>query len=222
MNDQVDAALRYLDTAMDNLNAGITFVNSAAAQMQHAVDVLKGMDAEPTLRNPLPVPWIGQNVNDCNSDDFSNSDCGCACVAMWLGYLKRVVTVDEVSVATGQPRGFTYTLPAHLITAAVRYNLKLIRALNLDFDKIKAQIDNANPLIVLVHYASLQKRYDKNFKAGHWIVITGYTADSIIYNDPLWQDTSGEAVTLAWTDFDKALADCTIDGNTARQGLVKA
>jgi uncharacterized protein YvpB len=221
MSEQTDAALRYLDTAMDNLNAGITFLNSAAAQLQHTVDILTGMDSEPVLPHRLSVPWIGQNVKDCNTDDFSNSDCGCAAVAMWLRYLKRVVTVDEVSVATGQPRGFTYTLPAHLVTAAARYDLKITRALNLTFDKIKEQIDNANPLIVLVHYASLPKRYDQNFKAGHWIVVTGYTDDAVIYNDPLWQDAQGENVTLAWAEFDKAMADCTLDGNTARQGLIK-
>lgn len=170
----------------------------------------------------LSVPWIGQNVKACTTDDFSNSDCGPASVAMWLGYLGRVVTVDEVSLATNRPRGFTYTLPAHLITAAANYKLRLLRIYALTFDKIRDQIDNADPLIVLVHYASLAKRYDQRYMAGHWLIVIGYTSDSIIYNDPLWQDEQGAGIEMIWPDFYKAMTDCVLDGNTARQGLVKA
>jgi hypothetical protein len=216
VTDKIDDAAKYVDYAMD-------YINAATAQLQHAVSTLRGMEGSITPPNHLMVPWVGQNVKDCNTDDFSNSDCGPASLAMWLAYLNRHATVDEVSLATGQPKGFTYTLPAHLITAAAKFDLKLVRAFNLTFPQIVTQIDNANPLIVLVHYASLPKRYDQNFKAGHWMIVTGYDApDTVIYNDPLWQDVSGEGIRLSWQEFDKALSDCTLDGNTPRQGLIKA
>jgi len=203
------------------LNEGVALSNASAAKFQQAAETWRGMGT-PTIFS-LDVPWIGQNVAECNTDDYSNSDCGPASLAMWIGYLGRVVTVDQVSVATGLPRGFTYTLPAHLITAAGNFGLNLKRVIGLTHDMIKAEIDKRNPLIVLVHYGSLPKRSSATFTAGHWLMLTGYTVDGfVIYNDPLWQDAGGgKSLKMSLAQLDQAMADCAKDGNTINQGLMK-
>jgi hypothetical protein len=55
------------------------------------------------------------------------------------------------------------------------------------------------------------------------LIMTGYTETQVIYNDPYWPDASGgKSIMMSWGDFDRAVADCKIDGNTPQQGLVSA
>lgn len=170
----------------------------------------------------LAVPWIGQNVPGVSTDDLSNSDCGPACVAMWLGLLGQAVTVDQVSVATGLLPGYRYTTPAHLMVAAKTFGLQLRRVTALTPKSIEAHIDDGRPVIALVHYASLPKRFDQKFTAGHWIIATGYTVTQVTYNDPYWNDETGRGLDMSWAELDRAMFDCALDGNTPRQGLVAA
>jgi hypothetical protein len=172
----------------------------------------------PATMKRLGISWIGQNTSAI-TDDYSNSDCGCACVAMWLNFVGVHKTVDDVSAATGLARGYTYTLPAHLMKAAKYYGLSFTRVMNLSVDAIKTEILHAVPIIVLVHYASLPKRFDQNFKAGHWILIVGCDADKVLYHDPYWPDQRGAYLELTNAQLDQAMKDCSIDGNTPYQGL---
>jgi ABC-type bacteriocin/lantibiotic exporter with double-glycine peptidase domain len=198
-------------------------IQQAIDNLEAAMELLNDPDPVPASDHILPVPWVGQNVQGVNTDDFSNSDCGPACVAMLLRMRGQSPTVDDVSKATGLSAGYTYTLPEHLITAAAKFGVKLQRVFNLDSAVIQAIIDRGVPVIVLVHYGSLAQRYDQKFKAGHWIVISGYNHDEAIYNDPLWQEpAAGRGVRLDWADFMQALADCRLDGNRQFQGLVPA
>src|SRR3989304_1750141 len=75
----------------------------------------------------LDVPWLPQNGLQVMTDDYSNSDCGTACLGMALRSRGKMVTVDEVSKETGLPAGFKYTVPADLIKAAAKFDLPLGR-----------------------------------------------------------------------------------------------
>ncbi len=178
------------------------------------------IDLAEQSRVRLDVPWLGQNVG--NEDDWSNSDCGPAGVTMWLRYRHVEVTINRVSQATGLARGYRYTIPSHLIQAAQMFGLSLKRVVGLNVDLIRAQIDQQQPVIVLVHYGSLPKRSDPNFSAGHFILVTGYDNENIIYHDSYWKDDRGRHVVISIQDFLRAMADCVRDGNTANQGLVIA
>ncbi len=190
------------------------------ADVQHFQEIWLGMESDTTPQdNRLTVPWIGQNTT-LTTDDYSNSDCGPACVAMWLNFVGRVVTVDQVSQATGLPRDYRFTLPATLIKAAGFYGLTLERVIGFTIDALKYEIDKRVPCIVLVHYGSLPKRSSQTFTGGHWLIIVGYDEQGFIYHDPYWPDSSGGAFLHAtYAQLSKAMQDCIIDGNTPNQGL---
>lgn len=203
-----------------HMNNANVYLMAAADELSKAIALTYGGSVGGG--DHIAAPWIGQNVREIDSDDYAGNDCGTACLAMWLGYRGQSVTVDQVSKATGLSRGFSYTLPAHLITAAGAFGLTLRRQFNITLDLIKLFINTGEPLIVLVHYGSMPKRFSDTFRAGHWILVTGVGDDYVIYNDPLAQDLSGQSIKAPWSDFAQAMDDCKIDGNIARQGLVQA
>lgn len=166
----------------------------------------------------LDVPWIGQNTS-LVTDDFSNNDCGPACVAMWLAFIGKPHTVDDISAATGLTRNYSYTLPGNLILAASKFGLALEQAFNFDLVSVKMELLNGLPCIALVHYGSLVSRYDQRYQAGHWLLITGYDDQFVYYHDPYWPDNRGANISIAHDQFIKAQADCYLDKNTAYQGL---
>lgn len=171
----------------------------------------------------LPVPWVGQNTSQV-TDDYSNSDCGPASLCMWLKYRGVNVTVDDVSRATGKPAGYTYTVFADLDRAANVYGLDLTHKLgNLTLDLIRAEIDAKRPVIVLVDYPALPKRWDAGYMASHWIVVKGHSEGKFVYNDPYWPDrTGGENISISDSQLTKALQDVSTDDNTPMQGILQA
>ena len=167
----------------------------------------------------LDVPWLPQNGLQVTTDDYSNSDCGTACLAMVIRSRGRLVTVDEVSKATGLPAGFKYTVPADLIKAAAKFELPLVRFVGGSLQDIEAEIRGGRPVVVLVHYPSLEKKFDANFRSGHWILVVGETPDAIICHDPYWPDSRGAFIAMPRAAFEKAWSDTTVDSNQPRQGL---
>src|SRR5512136_647111 len=113
----------------------INYLEAIINNAQAALNVLKADNM-----HRIPIAWMGQNTS-ATTDDYSNSDCGPACVAMWLNWLGHTVTVDDVSAATGLTRGYKYTLPTHLITAASHWSVVLARAITFTPSAIKAEID---------------------------------------------------------------------------------
>jgi hypothetical protein len=166
------------------------------------------------------IPWIGQNTQRTD-DDFSNSDCGAACVAMWLRSMGTIIDVDTVSRATGLRLGYSSAMPTHLITAAEVCGLKLKRVFQLTPDLIRAQISAGVPVIVLVHYGSLSQRFDQKFQAGHWLLVVGWLDVRFIYHDPYWPTSEqGSFLEMSQAELVKAMDDCLIDRNSQRQGLI--
>src|SRR5512137_381926 len=134
MNDNERESLQL---AMLQVEAAQNRINDLRSTLAELAKMSDGDKAS----NLLKIPWIGQNTARPD-DDYSNSDCGPACLAMWLNWLDHVVTVDDVSASTGIPRGYSYTIPANIITAAGHWSLKLERVLNLSSDAIKFEIDH--------------------------------------------------------------------------------
>jgi hypothetical protein len=168
------------------------------------------------------VPWIGQNTARTD-DDYSNSDCGPACVAMWLNYRSKVVTVDDVSKATGKPPGYTYTVFADLDRAANFYGLDLVHYLGtLTLDIIRREIDALRPVLALVHYPSLIEKFSKTYSLSHWILIMGYDGDTFFYHDPYWLTAvDGAAIPITQAQLLVALTNVKQNGNTPMQGAIQ-
>jgi uncharacterized protein YvpB len=177
--------------------------------------------AEPITRI-LPVKWIGQNTARPD-DDYSNSDCGPACVAMWLGYRGVTVSVDDVSRATSKPPGYIYTVFADLDRAANQYGLDLVHQFGtLTLEIIRREIDARRPVLALVHYPSLPDRFSATYAQSHWILIVGYEGKTYFYHDPYWPTEAGGALNpISAADLVKALQNVTANGNTAMQGATQ-
>ena len=172
----------------------------------------------PSGRRRLEIPWLSQLGPEAA---YSNNDCGPADVAMiarWRG--ETLATVDTASRATGLAKGYAYTMPGHLITAARVFGINLAQATGLTISGLKADVDLGYPTIVLVHYATLPKRWDAKYKIGHWILVNGYTeVGTVLYHDPYWPDSTGRYIEITNDLLLRAMADCRLDGNTVNQGL---
>jgi len=215
--------LRAMQTMYGWINAVLADGRVYATQLDA---LIKAQTRQPIM---LSVPYVPQNDPMRADDDYSNSDCGPACVQMVIGWRGRVVPVDQVSMATGLPAGFKYTMPANLIVAAAKFDLALVHRFGLPTDQIgpltlgliRSEVDADRPVIVLVHYPSLPIRRDMTFTGGHYVVVTGYEPDTnaIIYHDPYWPDLAGANVRCSGEAFQSAMANCKLNGNRPYQGL---
>jgi hypothetical protein len=183
--------------------------------------VLRYLDSQvtETVGVRLPVPWLSQIGR---SASFAPGDCGPACLAMWLRFLGHAVTVDDVSRKSGLDRGFSYTMPAHLIHAARAWGVNLYWRRYLDLEAVKAELNAGRPAIVLINYPSLRERFDKRYQSGHWLLIVGYTKNQLIYHDPYWPGppaTKGNPIFISLDDFDCAWGRNHLNGNSDRQAL---
>jgi len=175
-------------------------------------DVIKPMPHE----KRLSVPWVGQNTSRTD-DDYSLSDCGAACLAMVINSYRagNGLSVDDVSRATGRPRGYTSLSFQELISAAAHYSIAL-EHVSYTLENICADIDAGKPVIVLVNYKSLPtyNRYSGDYNGGHYIVVTGYDAECMLYHDPYWpEETRGAYRAMTRADFERAYTTIA-PGNT--------
>ena len=209
-NDEIHAIIKFHAAAIE-------LIDSAELEIRHAADALINLaSSQAPDEKQLDINWLGQNAGD-DSDDG-----GPACLAMWLNYLGHDLTTDNVVRATGLGKGFRYTTPYNLIAAAKMYDLTLRRVARLDLPHIYREIDEGRPVAVLLHYSSLKKHWDETGNAARWVLVTGYNAKVIYYNDPRAPDDHGKAISLDFAAFEKAMLDATLDGNTPRQGLIAA
>ena len=58
-------------------------------------------------------------------------------------------------------------------------------------DEVRAELDAGHPLVTQVWYRGLPGREKKPYDGDHYIVLIGYTADDVIYNDPIDKDGFG-------------------------------
>lgn len=111
----------------------------ATAKLQAALFQVEGLIAPQNVTaHMLDYPWLGQNLATRSDEDYSNNDCGPACLAMWLTGNRRPTTIDEVSKATGLKPGYANTKPADLMLAGGKLGLQIVRALGVTLPRIKA------------------------------------------------------------------------------------
>jgi uncharacterized protein YvpB len=203
-----------MSTTADELRALRKMIaDDAKGKCAYIDSIIAGL-VQPTGRR-LAVPWVSQLGPGA---DFAPGDCGPACLAMWLRFLgHKTVTVNQVSAQVNLPRGYSYTMPAHLIQAARHWDVDLYWRRGLELDALRAEIDRGQPAIVLVHYPFLPLKYDPRYDAGHWILVNGYAENKVVYLDPYFQ-TGGE-VDATIDDFMNAWGNNHLDGNSDFQVL---
>src|SRR5512135_26498 len=130
----------------------------------------------------LQVPYKSQNDADAT---LKRSDCGPACVAMILNALGQTVTTNQVTKASGM-QGDQGLRINQLISAAKVFQLDLTSRSGQTLDELKALIDNGQPPIALIKYGLIPDRLDRNYSAGHFVVVVGYddATQRIFVNDP--------------------------------------
>lgn len=203
LRDLIDQAQLDLESAQNYLSAVRVTLMEARREIT------------PTPLKRLEVQWIGQNTNAA-TDDYSNNDCGAAAVAMVANYRGIVCTVDNVSAATGRPRGFSALSFSDLVTASSRLGLPLKYFSDVGIEEFEADIEAGNPAIALVDYRSLPatNRYDARYNGGHYLVIVGAGSDSIVYHDPYWPSADNGAFrVLTRSEFEFAYTTIA-KGNT--------
>ncbi len=152
-------------------------------------------------RKILNVPYLSQLAPSAN---FAPGDCGPSDVAMLLSFHGVTLTVNDVSQATGQPKGFTSLSIFDLSDVAAKFGLTLRREVNFSIAELRQQIDTGKPCIVLVNYPLLPHRFDPNHTRAHFLVVVGHTNDGLIYHDPFFRDDDGKAIEIIDADFDRA------------------
>jgi len=165
----------------------------------------------------LSVPYLNQL--DGTDADYAKGDCGPACLAMALNYFQKPVTVDQVSQATGLGAGFLFVGWGNLDMAARRFGYSVTNTIGNSGTQIKASIDAGKPIVALINYAKLpaKAKYDQDYASGHFLVIVGYTEQSVIYHDPYWHNQDGKNRRLTWAEFDLAWSTPNADFSYLRQ-----
>lgn len=177
---------------------------------------LRGLAKEEAPTPLSKVPWLSQLGNDAA---FARGDCGPAVLAMWLRSFGHDVTVDDVSRQSGLGRGFSFTMPAHLIRAARHFDLDLYWRRYLDLWDLRNELDAGRPCIVLVNYPSLETKYDPVYTYGHWLLLVRYTVGYFYYHDPYWLDDRGANIEISNTLLSYAWNRNHLNGNSDRQAL---
>jgi len=183
------------------------------AAIRHIADQIEAMDAK-----PVDVPYRSQWDEDAQA---FRSDCGPACVAMLLAHRGIQATIDSLSIGCGLSPAKRSTTGFDLRGVARQrgLNLEIVSGWTLD------NFANHLPAIVLVHYGSLPNRIDANYTAGHWVVVTAVTLNTVTFHDPDWwppRRDEGANRILQRAVFEKAVADCRLDDNPVGYGLVEA
>jgi len=221
--DALSAALRAQSERLVNM----------AKELRAAIERLRF--PVPGIVVDLPVPYFSQwdrpgEVDGVPVDaDRSPGDCGPACIAMWLHFASEQhrPTVDEAAIAAGQTPGGRYTTINQLYQAARHFGLELEWARPLGLARIREELDDGRPALLLIHYGALEGRQDQNYRAGHFVLAVGYGEDEggpfFLLNDPDWWGSrrdEGDHWRVDAEQLDEALASCYLDGNTPYQGLI--
>ena len=201
----VDATLRINERAKGLLKASTALVDQATqldedirslATVTEMIVDLMPEPPRPEASKLLSVPYLSQL--DTPDADYAPGDCGPGCAAMLLNYLGHNVTIDDVSAQTGLQPGYHFTNSTHMIKAAYHWGVNLYWRKGLTLDDLKVEIDSGKPVIVLVHYPRIprEKKYDRNYKYDHFVLLIGYGPDCFYYHDPYFPDQRGKCIKL--------------------------
>lgn len=184
---------KYVGQALENLNLP-DFVKQSVIER---LEALKPDVVEAELL--LDVPWISQ----IDGNSKSKLDCGPACVLMLLHYhgIELTKTVDNLAYTLNTLRdlklidswqGKDKTTNTKTLAVLAQHHGLILKCDygGLDHvDKIRVQLDQQKPVILLVNYQRLQLEKhlaSTNLNFAHWLVVVGYDGDDFIIHDPLW------------------------------------
>lgn len=170
------------------------------------------------MEKNLSVPYSSQWDQDAKR---TNNDCGPASIKMILNYFGENVTTDQVFDLTGAGKGLISISQMKTGISKLGYTAQYVPTGSVEL--LKGYIDKGIPVIVLVHYGSLNSTQDKNFKGGHFFVVVGYRDDGYFVNDPNFKDEyriHGDHHFYKKTEFEKAWNDATLDGNNPRSMII--
>lgn len=194
-----------------------------------------GTDApvpQPVLKfHVLDVPYHSQHESDAKK---YRRDCGPAAVEMvgeWY-HPDTDITTDTIMtyITTGADRSVWIK---ELQKAALYcYGVTLGRHDGLDWNALrKYVVEDKRPAIVLVHYGSYRMRMDRNYTAGHYLVVVGFdeiqyqdqTIKRIIIHDPNFYgsiEAQGAFLPIVKPHFMKMWNDCRRDDNPRCMALI--
>jgi GH25 family lysozyme M1 (1,4-beta-N-acetylmuramidase) len=151
-----------------------------------------------TLENKaraLNVPYIPQIGPGA---DKRANDCGAACGAMITGSIAgAVVTPDDFFFKTGVVAD-QYLSMSQVMGVLKSYGVQSEYAANATPGRLYELLASGRPVMCLIRYKEFVEAglSSKTFQGFHFIVAVGFTTDSIIIHDPLYEGVGGKYVTI--------------------------
>jgi uncharacterized protein YvpB len=163
--------------------------------------------AEPAGRW-LEVPQISQ----LDGSPYQGSNCGPASLGMVLAFYGRPVSNRTLRGEVNDLQGTwgvydSGTALRSIATIVARHGLRPLGAFDgasrhrWTLDELQAELDAGHPVIAEVWYRGLPGRRDSAYNGDHYVVLTGYDDDGLIYNDPV--DRVGGR-RIGWQTFARA------------------
>jgi len=131
----------------------------------------------------LDVPYHNQWELDAQT---YRKDCGPACVEMVGKFYRPTSTVTTDAIMTLITSGADRPVYiAELQDAAqFHFDVDLERHDGATWEELQRWVmDEGRPVIILGHYGSLRTRMDRNYIAGHYVVVVGF--DRVRYQDEI-------------------------------------
>jgi len=205
-------------------------VGNLVDEMSNLLDKESGSTAPPGIK--LDVPYHSQWEDDAG---LARRDCGPACVEMVGKYMNPsadVSTDDIMRFITGGSDRATSISELQRASSEL-FGVTLRRVDGASPGPLGSCLVGCRPVIVLVHYGSFQMRMDRNYTAGHWMVVVGldeidYQGEKIervLLHDPDWwgdYKAQGAFIPVETNHFLRMWGDCVKDGNPAFLALVPA
>jgi hypothetical protein len=189
----------------------------------------------------LSVPYRSQ----LDGNPYQDADCGPASIGMVLAAYGQLVPtmqvreyINEVQDTVGNHDAGSFI--ESLWDAAEHYGLKPsglfagergkrgktpLRSWSMD--EVRRELDAGRPIVPQVWYRGLPGRESRPYNGDHYIVLIGYSADVVLYNDPIDKDSPGASRRMSWAQLDRTwggsrypYAAFAIEGSDARPSLL--
>jgi hypothetical protein len=188
----------------------------------------------------LPVPYRSQ----FDGNPYEDGDCGPASMGMILAAYGQALPTMQIREYVNEVQGTQGVYGAgsfieSLWDTAAHYGLKpaglfagargergktSLRRWTLG--ELRRELDAGRPVVPQVWYRGLPGRESRPYNGDHFVVLVGYDADVVIYNDPVDKDLPGANRRMTWAELDKAwrnsdfpYAGFSVGGPTARPTL---
>ena len=152
----------------------------------------------------IDVPYRSQEDSDARN---YRNDCGPACAAMLLAKAGINLSIDALSAQTTL-RNIDNGLACWQVAALLRRNGLQAVSKQLQLSDIISELNAARTPIALINYGCIPGRQNVSDRAGHFVVVVGYSPESIYIHDPdFWgaRRSEGRNFEVSRADFDAAL-----------------